>query len=105
MVSVLLLQWSCGRRTYGHGIAVWIHPNPWYYYPEKRADKREKIVRFKEISIVNQLQEERRGNHGGIIRKELPQHSFTIVVSEASTPPTPPLAWSTELPLYPRQNT
>ena len=32
--------------------------------------------------------------HGGI-RKELPQHSFTIVVSEASTPPTPPQAWST----------
>ena len=26
--------------------------------------------------------------HGGIIIKELPQHSFTIVVSEASTPPT-----------------
>ena len=28
-------------------------------------------------------------------RKELPQHSFTLVVSEASTPPAPPLAWST----------
>ena len=38
-------------------------------------------------------------DHGSIIRKEMPQHSFTIVVSEASTPPTPPLAWSTELPL------
>ena len=37
--------------------------------------------------------------HGGIIRKELPQHFFIIVVSEANTPPTPPLAWSTELPL------
>ena len=35
--------------------------------------------------------------YGGIIRKELPQHSFTIAVSEASTPPTPPLVWSTEL--------
>ena len=34
---------------------------------------------------------------GGIIRKELPQHSFTIV--EASTPPTPSIAWSTEYPL------
>ena len=33
--------------------------------------------------------------HGGIIRKELPLHSFTMVVSEASTPPTPPQAWST----------
>ena len=31
-------------------------------------------------------------NHGGII-------TFSPVVSEASTPPTPPLAWSTELPL------
>ena len=38
-------------------------------------------------------------NHVNIIRKELPQHSFTVVVSEASTPTTPPLAWSTELPL------
>ena len=37
--------------------------------------------------------------HGGIIRKELPQHSFTIVVNEASTPPTPPLAWPTEIPI------
>ena len=31
--------------------------------------------------------------------KELPQHSLTIVVSEASTPPTPPLAFPTEFPL------
>ena len=38
-------------------------------------------------------------SHGGVIRKELPEHFFTIVVSEASTPPSPPLAWSTELPL------
>ena len=34
-------------------------------------------------------------SHVGIIRKELPQHSFNIVVNEASTPPTPPLACST----------
>ena len=34
---------------------------------------------------------------GGIIRKELPQYSFTTVVNEASAPPTPPLAWSTEV--------
>ena len=27
--------------------------------------------------------------HGCITRKELPQHSFLIVVSETSTPPTP----------------
>ena len=38
-------------------------------------------------------------NHGGIIWKELPQLSFTIAVNEASTPPAPPLAWLTELPL------
>ena len=30
---------------------------------------------------------------------ELPQHSYSIVVSGASTPPSPPLAWLTELPL------
>ena len=33
-----------------------------------------------------------------------PQHSFTIVVSEASTPATPPIVWSTEL-LLPTLNT
>ena len=37
--------------------------------------------------------------HGGTIKKELHQHSFTLIVSEASTPPTPSQAWSTELPL------
>ena len=36
--------------------------------------------------------------HGGFTRKKLPKHSFTIVVNEASTPPTSTLAWSTELP-------
>ena len=38
-------------------------------------------------------------DNGVIIRKELPHHSFTIVVTQSSTPPTPPLAGSTELPL------
>ena len=38
-------------------------------------------------------------DNGGSNMKELPQHSFTTVESEASTPPTPPLAWSTEIPL------
>ena len=45
-------------------------------------------------------------NHSAIIKKNLQHHSFSIVVREASTPPTPPLAWPTSSSShYPRQKT
>ena len=37
--------------------------------------------------------------HGGINYEGAAATLLTIVVSEASTPPTPPLAFPTELPL------
>ena len=59
----------------------------------------------KEMQLFAELEGGKGLNQGCIVRKELPKDLFYhIVVSEASTPPTPPLGGQQSFH-YPRQNT
>ena len=53
-----------------------------------RLQRAKNLVLSQVVSDWMCMSEFDRKMHGGIIRKELPQHSFTVVVSEPSTPPT-----------------